>query len=442
MPLHCWSVGAIPDPRDRSLGIACGGDVRRRVFRVCLETLRAVATLEPGSLAIALRFVYRPERHRDRRCEVEILASGDDSALSIAGSLIARGPLASLFDLRDEGQSDERALPESLAHCIDVVRREDAVRPSEHRRHDNPNIPERYYRLNALDPRHDNDLVALDRCLDGMTAPAVVELIITPAEVTREREVHSLYLLQLMRVNRSGEQFSEHAIQTTEGFDVPRMQALADPVADDVRRGQEAIHQALGEAHLHFNLRIWSASAQEVPVIAATVAEGAVAKGRYRLVGSNAGDERWPRLLLGSARVSPSDEPLAPEIWGGHGAGMSDLRRLCRLATVDELAGAFALPVGTGASGFLTMRLHTDPRPLPAEEAGVLIGHDVDSGQRSDWEKYADLEEAMSTQTDRAEVRVPVRALTRHVSIWGLQGSGKTVAILNLLIQLGLEDAP
>ena len=442
MKIHQWAIEAMPDPRDRGLAAASGGDIKRRALRASLDLLRVAATLPANSVRLGLRIAFEPNAARTARSLVSIVASGNDESVAAIDVVLTRGALSALYAPRVVGTSDRLDLPNGVAACYDIVRREDAIKPPVARRQENPNTPERYYRGQPLEARDDNDWVSLDRCLAGMKSVAVVEIVVSPTSVVEERQVHAQYLRQLTRANRRSEELAERPLRVPDGIDVVHPPQLWDATADDVRRDEEAFHRTLSEPHLHFSVRVWSGSTGEAAAIAACVAEAGLNKGRYRLLRSTGGDQHWERLRNASETVSVLDEPLAPDVWDGHGAGLASLRRFPRLATVDGLKGLCRLPVGPGNAGLSTMRLQTDTEIGQGPGPAILIGDDIEGSRAPEraWEGKPSV--VFGPHKEGSEVRWRLSLATKHVSMFGLQGKGKTNALFNLLVQLGTPPTP
>ena len=118
--------------------------------------------------------------------------------------------------------------------------------------------------------------------------------------------------------------------------------------------------------------------------------------------------------------------------------------RLSRMATVDELKGMVRLPVG-GHGSPRCIRKATDPKPVAGKEY-VLIGDDLESGspdRRAFDALLPDLSAVFDNRTPSSlELKLPRAVLTKHTFIAGVPGSGKTTAVLNLLVQLFRSGIP
>lgn len=98
----------------------------------------------------------------------------------------------------------------------------------------------------------------------------------------------------------------------------------------------------------------------------------------------------------------------------------SGLSRLSRVATVDELLGAFRLPVAPGTSPHC-LRKNTDP-VHQNEQNLIVFGQDQEGS--------------------KLPRGLPLDQLAKHAFFAGVPGSGKTTATLNLCLQLHQHGIP
>ena len=97
------------------------------------------------------------------------------------------------------------------------------------------------------------------------------------------------------------------------------------------------------------------------------------------------------------------------------------LRPLGRLATVDELSGVFRLLIG-GYFSPCCIRKNTDP-PHQNPENMIVLGYDMEIG-------------GDSTAKFGQPRGVLFDCLNKHLFVTAIPGSGKTTAIMNILLQL------
>ncbi|RJR23282.1 MAG: ATP-binding protein [Desulfobacteraceae bacterium] len=112
--------------------------------------------------------------------------------------------------------------------------------------------------------------------------------------------------------------------------------------------------------------------------------------------------------------------PLNKRFGGFQGAPGSVLWRLSRTATVEELASALRLPVARSTSP-LCIRKHTDPHYKNLKDV-IIFGSDI--------------------QNPALVKCLDFSALVKHLSVFGMTGSGKTIVVKNVLLQLHERDIP
>ena len=453
--LFIYLLKNLPDPSDRSLAASCGGDVRGRAFTASEQTLRILACLAPGAFAAALRLTFSPDQKRQDRLRVELaLRSRLPEGVEIVRRLAASGPLAQIYEFSAGNGNHDRELttwplPEGLEACCEIVRKEDAWEPDQRLRKANYLLrdPERfpyYYAITPFEAREDNDWSAVDRLLDRFTGPAVVEVIAEPADVYPERRSLYEYLVLLQAVNAYGDELDPETQRSgTAGFST-EVRKARDPMADDVHREVEEVQRRLREPQLRFALRCWAGGADEAKLLAAAVAEAGLGGGKYRLLPANPSQTWWEEMVAASRDLAVSDALQAPEVWD-RDLCFASFERLARLATVDELKGLFRLPVGSAAGPPRTSRRRTDPIPMDeAKLAGsILIGDDMELGRPVRRVYPEDLETVFSRPgAGLAEVRLETSLLKKHMFIAGVPGSGKTVAMFNIIAQLAHLPVP
>jgi hypothetical protein len=453
MKHYRFRIPTIPDPSDRALAASCGGDVRVRAFRAAEQVLRMLASMKEGSVRVALRFCYDPDvpNQRARLRPILNFATEDTRVGTALRQLSTAGPLSSVYSFNPTDDNPSLAVGNAYEACCEIVRREDGWEASEKRKQNNEYIPEQYYSVSPLEARSENDWMALDRLLHRFDAPACVEVLVHPTCIEEERRAHYGYVTQLMQVNRYGNDLDPDAVgaQDRPSFsgwhsrrDSSRVQ---DPMADDVLREQEDMHDRMRQPHLHFAVRCWAEDPNEARLLAATVAEASLNEGQYRILQYDTGD--LDKVRGASSELSILDRPLLePSVWDGvwnntKRTGLQRLVRLSRLGTVDELKGLFRLPVGRHGSTPRTLRQRTDPPPVSFPS--VLIGDDLEVGDPPSRSYADDLGTVFQNpDSDHSEVHVDLGLLRKHMFLSGVSGSGKTTAVFNLLSQLAHHDIP
>ena len=453
-----FSIPDVPDPQDRALAVACGGDVRSKAAEAASQFLRAFAILPAGKVSCVLRYTFDPEKARQERMKTELLLhhAADTPLSAVLHTLVQAGPLEPIFEPRvghlASGYEPSSGHAKTYGAVCEIVKREFLWAQDHDRRRLNSDIPEHYYVLTPFQARPDNDWSSLDRLLDRFEGPAMVELVVAPVDVTPEREVHYRLVTALMRVNQTGWDLDpEKAQLAAQGVDLHEVK-VRDPVADELLREHEDLQRSLREPQLHYSVRCFAGSLEEAQLLGSTVAEAALGEGKYRLLTAGSHDaDMWAEVCAASNEFRPTVGFDAPDVslTPGLRPGMLKLRRLPRLAQPTEVEGFFRLPVARPGAPPRTARGRRDPRPLKPRDLrkNIIIGDDLELG-RLEPRRFASgdglaLERMFSGEaSDYPELRLTTGMLRKHIFIAGVPGSGKTTAMFNILCQLAHLDEP
>ncbi len=282
-----------------------------------------------------------------------------------------------------ESPSSDAPTFQGRAGCH-ITRSEQAIRPL-HAPADNPAIPPVYYVCRQFVPKSNNDYRGLDRILDRVTEPVLIDLMIEPADVTEERFLHSRYLARLHSINRlhgyddedgsvQSDPFEPDGYHRSSRSNVIQPLRRRDPIADDILSAHRRFHEALSQPHLAYRMRVMAQTPAVARLIASVVAESAFDEGSYGL---------WPFSVESTQSAQRQAYAASGEIvplrtldlvLGEHAATYRGFNRLAQVATVDELLAAFALPVAS-RSGLRCIRKNTEPPIVPREHL-LILGHD------------------------------------------------------------------
>lgn len=459
---YVHDIPAIPDCTHHRLVTLCGGDARGHIFAAAEHLLRMVANFQQGQLSLAIRFLFDPDASDglQRRLSLQIaLGVSDVVSEDTVRQLINSGPLSEFYDLKKPANArDSYDLPQRFPAICEVIRQEERVKPLI-RKEENPGrIPELYYSISPLEARGDNDYALVDSLLSRMTQPCAVEMLVSPVEQSRDLEAQYKYITRLMSVNQYGED-SPPGIQAAGflGEELPEQQVALplarkrDPMADDIAREHQELHRTLRQPQLLFNVKAYAMSPENALMLASAVAESGLCNGKYRLLpyahGGNQDALDWVETAHEDSRtMTVSGRAMYTAVWNdGLPRGYKGMARLCRLASVDELKGLARLPVG-GLGSPRCIRKSTDPKGRMAASSSILIGDDME-GQEPPKREYGEpprnLAELFShNKPSLLEQRLSLGALTKHMFVAGVPGSGKTTAVFNILVQLARHGIP
>ena len=411
-----YEVSEIPDPNFTRYQLAAGGDVHQAIWTGWESVIRAVSQFPAGALSLSLKGIFTPQPSpAEPQARLRFLISAeaeDQDVLEEMGLLIEHGPLANYYGFRPV---ENRPVEESgNNNTCTVVRRVDLLKPL-HDKQFNDRIPDWYYLIHSFEPRTNNDYLPLDKVLNKIRQRVTIVLGVEPADLSSELRAHTRYLASLQSINRTWDQddfpydWPSTHIVSRKGADTfsgrPReIKPLRknDPLADTVLRSQQKIHESLSKPHLSFSIQVQAGSSAIAHLVTTMLAESAFDKGSYQI-------------------LKNSEEHLPPEY--------KAFERMARAATVEELMGAFRLPVASYGSP-LCIRKNTDPLPQPAEER-LILGFDQ--------ELLCACEVAGGASPALGPRLIE---LAKHGFLCGVPGSGKTTAAMNIVLQLHAHQIP
>jgi len=420
-------LAALPDPVYPPSRLKAGGDVRAAAWADGIHVLRALAEFEPGSVQVAVRFWYNPAAaSRQERLAVHLGGRADPDAAVGLGLLLRRGPFQRFY-----GLEPAEAPPIDWSHfgaACDVVRRQVLLDPTITAEF-NPRALPAYYMISPFEPNEDNDYLRLDNLFDRLEEPALIEVCVEPVDIAPQLAENTRYLARLQQINQTWDSEDDEslsgALAGEEGWRTglkPLRQK--DPLVDEVLRRQRRFHETLTQPHVRFHIRVFAQDKAVARLLASVVAESAFEDGTYQLYDSAPGQPFFDQAIQMQHGLRVVSAPVLRDLLGRRNLRLYD--GLCEqgnCASVDELVGAFRLPVASHASP-ACIRKDTDP---PTEDAADLIvfGHDA---------QFA--EDPSATRNGGVPRGIRVSALPKHAFISGIPGGGKTVAGLNLVGQL------
>lgn len=432
-----YQILEIADPADMRHQSAADGDVRVAVFAAGEHLLRQLANIPSGLISAEFLFVFQPDAGgSDRQARLRLylrLWASDDLTAKTLSQLIERGGLSIYYHLkRVDGQLDD--LTHLSASC-DIVRRQVLIEPL-HGPEFNANVPNLYYAIVPFAPNTTNDFILLDRILDGVDEPVLISLRIQPADISQERRAMTALMERLHSINHSwhsgGDDCSEIDYFGDDQRYAPSNRGLQpltmrDPVADDISRSLRAVHQSLcEEPHLFFSIRAIAVTEAVVSLVGSTFAECAFEEGTYQIVVSRKGEGLFDNTVGFDCESELAPAPAHLHLRHDQDVREhSELYRLAQLATVDELSGAFRLPVASFSSP-LCIRRNTDPVHEEPNDI-IVLGFD---------------DQGIEGNSNPVQRGIHVELLKKHMSVFGVSGMGKTTSNINVLLQLRAKGIP
>jgi hypothetical protein len=424
---------AAPDPAYPPARLKAGGDVRAAAWADCLHLLRLLAEFGPGSVQVALRYHFDPAAtHRQERLRVYLTGHAPDPAVAASLELLLRrGPLQRFYTLQTAAPPPLDWRPFTAA--TDVVRRQLLLDPTVSVEF-NPHALPAYYVLTPFEAARDHDFLRLDHLLDRVDQPALIELCVEPAAGAPLLAANTRYLARLQQINQTWDYEDDESLSTLSGAASGRTRLKPlrqkDPLVDEVLRRQRRCHELLTQPQLRFHFRAFAPSAALAHLLASVVAESAFADGAYELCDATRADPDFQSLVQEQPAPRVVAAPaLAARLRARELHLFETLASQGSCASVEELAGAFRLPVALHASP-RCLRMDTDPPAAPADDL-VVVGQDLLAA-----------ESAASDGAGGVPRGIRLGDLPKHMFISGIPGSGKTVAALGLLSQLAQRGVP
>lgn len=427
-----FRVSELPDATSPVAQMRAGGDVSIAVETACMHLMHLAASTAPGSMTLAIALQHDPDAGRkDPQKRDTIYLAGQ------AHSKLMLGPMKimleqSLLHQPYRLEPIERIPGDRQAFCAacDVVRYQSLL-PSAVPPDLNVEIPDSYLMTRSFEPNHGNRWEQVDMMLDSVDEPVLIEICIEPADVRPCLQAHTRYMSILQSVNRPWETDVERALGDWDSRDSIKSTPLkrGDLLAEEIRSELRTFHQTLLQLHLRFHIRVYTGTRPMAKLVASQVAQCAFGRGIYQL------HDHAPEDPLFQRAVSQEDFRVLPLPVT---ATLSDktcielyeaLSELQHLATVDELAGVFCLPVASRMSP-RCIRKATDPPHIEQEEL-LILGFDQTH--------------ANGTAGDHRP-RVPrgpcLVDVGKHASLFGMSGSGKTFCALILCVELYRKGIP
>jgi hypothetical protein len=283
----------------------------------------------------------------------------------------------------------------------------------------------------------ENDFRTLDSVLDKVDENVVMSIRIAPADISSEIHATTSLMEKYHSVNHARAVDDNYPqIDYTGDGDYKYLShrskleplALKDPIADDALRCLQPIHKSMcDQPHLFFSISITAKTEATARGIGGVFAEAAFNRGKYRLIVSKKGQGLFDEIVKSSSQNEITPVPVYRYL--SHekdGKEHKQLDRLVQLATVDELKGAFRLPVASASSPVLCLRKSTDPVYEDPKD-GIVIGFN---------------EQGIEGNSNPTPVSLSLVEICKHVAVFGLSGTGKTTLDINMLFQLFGKSIP
>ncbi len=430
-----YKIPEIPDPSYTQHQMAAGGNVLEAVGKDAEHLSHALVNMSSKKASLEIVFSFNPSaQNKNPQSGLSIYLRGhakNEDEIGILQSLLERGPLTRFYNFK-EVDSQESMLPEKMGAACLIVRRVDLVTPL-HSAEFNDKIPSHYYTIRPFEAVNTNNYMTLDRVLSGINEPVYIQLQFQPTDIGQELSVHTAYLSRLQQVNKLWDRDEEVDADLgpllrndTAQWRSNRGQAIkplryTDPLADDILRDQRRFHETLRLPHLLFQIGILARTPGVAQLTGNVLANSVFENGNYRLITFSKGDDSFGKILSGietSHIFAPIPQTAIQSL--DHSSPFLGLERLGHVATVDELKGAFRLPVASITSPHC-IRMNTDP-PEETGHERILLGR--------------------SQHGSRSLRGLELLNLCKHLFFSGQSGFTKTNSSINVVIQLNKYGIP
>ncbi len=430
--IQTYRIRGIPDWSCWQSQIIAGGDACSAIFSGWESFTRQISHMEPGSVSAECLFVFNPKcKGRDMQSRLQLylrVQTFNESTARAMSMLIERGQISRFYKL--EKIDEPLDLPSMSAIC-DIIRRQDLFEP-QHSCELNPRIPHRYRKIHQFTANEENDFRTLDSVLDKVDETVVISVCIAPADISSEMHAITSLMERYYSINH-GKAFDDQGypgMDYTGDDDYKHLSHLCkveplkrkDLIADDALHCLKPIHESMcDQPHLSHSIRITAETEATARGIGGVFAEAAFKKGKYRLIVSKKGQTLFDETSKSDGQSDITPVPVYRYLpYEKDGQDYKQLNRLVQLATVDELKGAFRLPVASASSPVLCLRKSTDP-VYEDPKGRIVFGFD---------------EQGIEGNSNPISVSASCDELCKHVGIFAASGSGKTTMIIDLMLQL------
>jgi hypothetical protein len=420
-----YEIAHLPDAVDERLSQHGTGAIPDRITDISRHLMNVLVSFAPGTASLTLRFVVDPgQQHEDarRRLRIFIEAQASDPA---NGDLLRHwleGPqVQALFPL----QKIEGPGPVTPGQARYHLARRVGPRPSSLRPDETHTAPEVYFEASTLEAGDIQSFQWLDSIFAGLAERVTVEISLFPVpieETVQAAERYSDHLRELERRGLSSLRPRDRGRGTTHDIDPVHQ---ADPAAPPVRRGIDKLLEQLHQPSLGFEISARAESRATARLVLQAIGNSAFAGGWTSVDSSDwplKGDTAPERCLELQSAIY---EAIIPEQW------QAFYRRLAPVVTigsVEELCSAFRLPYAERSS-LLTVERSLDP-PSVSDDSAIQIGHEIQGGT-SQMEEMITLIE-----------KLPTKSLVRHLFVSGNPGSGKSLFIALIIVELNRRGIP
>ncbi|TVT76160.1 MAG: ATP-binding protein [Denitromonas halophila] len=434
--LTAFEIPSVPDFSSERFPDLARLDEPQRVGSMAIRQAQFLSTLHQlgPSVGLSIRYCLTSTADGGRRIRILLVGrafgSTRDEAVALADRVgqvvMAAFPreyrIEPIGDIGGDPGLDETLIFGGASSIVEVLKPEQLIQPW----HDPELCGFSSYYMPSMFAGTDNTMVTMcGALLKEAAASVIVDVCLVPTgSMTAVEQGEARNWVALC------ERWSrDQRIETPGGLysSARTVEIAPDPAARDVGSAYEQLIEAYsGVSRLFlYAIRVISSSAQPPAEAATVLASSALAPGAgYYLRSLPASDIAFARALNAARHCSLSPAVCNDHIWKRDDAPET-LRRLHRIATVEELSGFFRLPIPgrAGCPGVPAdsgaVDVATSPRTLRRE---ITLGAGIEDNR-------------VGTE----HIAFQLKDLTKSALVVGMPGSGKTTLCFSMLDQLWRE---
>ena len=424
-----YQINEIPDLEYLDYQKLCPDGVQETISAHFGYLLKKISIFKIGDVEVTLRMVFNPaskQRSLQSRMSIfQILKASDRAVLKSLKTNIEQGLLSKFYHFISVEDMD---LSWDNINEISIITREENFIKSSISNDLNYQVPSEFYSPQQFEENGYNDFMDLNKTLDKTNESVIIDIAVKPIEIKSLCLSHADYLSTLEDINNSWrvnnndptqiDYFdNSESVYSQKNDTILAPLKIKDPVADEILSNQRRFHESLYGDHLAFNIRIFSETAPVNSLITDCVANCAFKNGHYQSFSLINHTKEFKSVLESAKRLSFHDVTFS-KIKSQKNKDITiydSLAQLSQCATTKELSGIFRLPMASLTSP-CCIRSNTDPLPISNETKSILLGTDM--------------------EIKDFPIALPLDLLCKHMFITGMPGSGKTTAVLNLMLNL------
>lgn len=414
--LLIYRIDELPDLTIDKYTALHGGNVRDKVLEAqnnLIFFLNEISkTSEGKGLIASLRYIFNSqEAGRSKTLSIYlILNNHTELSNDELSEIIRNSPITEFYSIRriqNEDEITEVSGKDNSGYSIAEIIKQEVVLNSQ----TPDSLLPVYYFTQPPEPNDENYMTFLDRQLIAFNVPAIIDITIKPTTIKKEefnafKKIYD-YLDEIKNKRYFKDNNRDRNLETVKD------------IYDDIYPSMEF------EDWFECSIRVMAEKKKYASLIASSLAIQAIINNKFRVLTLSSDDEEYQKSFEAFTEIRPCHDLFWKEIWDykipetekSSGKTLKSLRaikRFSRIWNTEEIAPFFRIMI-PGYEILQSIRKETDAR-INTQGKTIGIGREWFRADRS--------------------IEVSLENLKKHMFVSGVSGSGKTTAILNLLIQL------